>query len=126
LTYYSDQERQVHPACIISPNRTLEVSAIINSIREHNATFAIRSGGHTLNAGAANIESGVTINLRALNAITTDVAGARVYIGAGLKWGEIYAKLDRLGLVIPGGRDADVGVGGFLTGGTIKAMTGLL
>ncbi|EPE31845.1 FAD-binding protein [Glarea lozoyensis ATCC 20868] len=124
LTYYSEQEQKVHPACIISPNSTLEVSAIINSIREHNATFAIRSGGHALNAGAANIENGVTINLRAMNALTTDAAGARVYIGPGLKWTEIYARLDRLGLVIPGGRDGDVGVGGLLTGGGISFFSG--
>jgi FAD/FMN-containing dehydrogenase len=94
------------------------VSSIINIIREHEARFAIRSGGHTLNAGHANIEGGVTINLGALTTISVNAAGTQVSIGAGLRWGDVYKRLDKLGLAVPGGRVADVGVGGLNTGGT--------
>ena len=38
-------------------------------------------------------------------------------IGAGNRWGDVYGKLDALGLTVVGGRVSDVGVGGLLTGG---------
>jgi hypothetical protein len=117
LTYYSQEEQQVHPACIVTPTSSADVSAIVNIIREHDARFAIRSGGHTLNAGAANIEGGVTISLQGLRSITSNVAGTQVSIGPGLKWAEVYAHLDIIGLSVPGGRNGDVGVGGLITGG---------
>jgi FAD/FMN-containing dehydrogenase len=85
LTYYSQQEQQVHLACIISPTSSADVSAIIKIIRQHDARFAIRSGGHTLNAAAANIEGGVTISLQALKSISRNSAGTQVSLGPGLK-----------------------------------------
>jgi FAD/FMN-containing dehydrogenase len=68
--------------------------------------------------GAANIEDGVTLDLSALNQFSISKDTTRVTLGPGLRWGEVYGKLAAYGLAVPGGRSADVGVGGYLLGGT--------
>ena len=85
--------------------------------------FAVRSGGHTGFAGAANINGGVTIDLRLLNSIELNDDKSIASVGPGATWGEVYAKLDPLGLGVAGGRAAQVGVGGLTTGGGISYMS---
>jgi FAD/FMN-containing dehydrogenase len=85
-----------------------------------NCRFAIRSGGHMMNAGAANIADGVTIDLRGLDFVELDKDDNVVSIGPGATWREVYAKLDPLGLSTTGGRTASVGVGGLTVGGGIS------
>ena len=81
--------------------------------------FAIRSGGHTSWPGAANIQGGVTIDLARLNAVDVSIDRNSTGIGPGNRWIDVYTKLDALGLSVPGGRVADVGVGGLTTGGEV-------
>jgi FAD/FMN-containing dehydrogenase len=45
---------------------------------------------------------------------TTDV----VSVGPGTRWQSVYDALDPYSLSVQGGRNGDVGVGGFLTGGS--------
>ncbi|PYI13009.1 FAD-binding domain-containing protein [Aspergillus violaceofuscus CBS 115571] len=66
--------------------------------RERGEPFAIRSGGHGLSAGAANIKDGVTVDLRSISTVEV---------------------LDPLNIIVTGGCDAAIGAGGFLTGGGI-------
>lgn len=40
-----------------------------------------------------------------------------VTLGPGLRWVDVYTALEPLGITVIGGRDADVGVGGFLLAG---------
>lgn len=39
-------------------------------------------------------------------------------VGAGALWGDVYMKMDAVGLAVIGGRAMSIGVGGLLTGGT--------
>ena len=82
--------------------------------------FAIRSGGHTAWAGAANIDGGVTLDLRNLNSVQLNTAEATVSLGAGGSWDLVYSKLDSMNLSVNGGRTAGVGIGGLSTGGGIS------
>lgn len=82
--------------------------------------FAIRSGGHTAWAGAANVEGGVTLDLRKLNSVQVNSAKATVSLGAGGTWDLVYSKLDPMNLSVNGGRTAGVGIGGLSTGGGIS------
>jgi FAD/FMN-containing dehydrogenase len=102
---------------MVAPTSAKDVALIIKILAKKQVAFAIRGGGHTLNAGAANINAGVTINLRSLNNVAVDVKKNIVHVGGGAKWGEVYPKLDALGLSTSGGRVSDVGVGGLSTGG---------
>ena len=74
-------------------------------------------------SGAANIQHGVTIDLRGLNQIAVSHSRIAVTIGAGLRWGQVYTKLATYGLAVAGARSGYVGVGGYLLGGTIKLIS---
>lgn len=117
LTYFSAQAGELSPACIVFPTDSSEVSIVLKTLSKFQIKFAVRGGGHTLNAGASNIDFGVVISLRSMNTVQVSDDKASVRIGGGAKWREVYAHLDPLGLAISGGRVADVGVGGLCTGG---------
>lgn len=68
-------------------------------------------------AGAADTQNGVTIDLSAMRNITVSYGHTITSIGGGARWEDVYLKLDSLGLAVAGGRVAEVGVGGLLTGG---------
>lgn len=131
-SYWSQQAASVEPACIFTPETTEDVSIAVQILTvpdfgltlDANLTptcpFAVRSGGHTSFAGAASIEGGVTVNLRALNSIELNEDSSVASVGAGAKWKDVYSKLDPLHLAVLGGRAGDIGVGGFITGGGIS------
>ncbi|EMR72453.1 putative fad- protein [Eutypa lata UCREL1] len=131
-SYWSQQAASVEPACIFTPETTEDVSIAVQILTvpdlglllDANLTpscpFAVRSGGHTSFAGAASIEGGVTVDLRALNSIELNEDLSVASVGAGAKWKDVYSKLDPLHLAVLGGRAGDIGVGGFTTGGGIS------
>ncbi|KAH6605697.1 oxidoreductase [Trichoderma cornu-damae] len=125
-SYFSQQEAQLRPAVVISPTCVEDVTLAVRHLSSAEdqdgkpVRFAIRSGGHAVDAGAANIDGGVTIDLGRLNTIDVSEDRTTVSIGPGAKWGEVYGKLDGLGLSVAGGRASSVGVGGLTTGGGIS------
>lgn len=131
-SYFSSQEAALDPLCIVFPETTEDVSTTIRtltSISTNNSgsadtkagcRFAIRSGGHSSIAGAANIQDGVTIDLSNLDEIEVSSDQSTVSIGAGNTWYSVYSKLDTLNLTVNGGRTAGVGVGGLSLGGGIS------
>lgn len=78
--------------------------------------IAIRSGGHNF-VTANNVDEGVTIDLGHLNTTTYDSKTNLASIGTGAKWWKVYETLQKHDVLATGGRDGDVGVGGFLLGG---------
>lgn len=79
--------------------------------------FAIRSGGHSPWAEFNNIKDGVTIDLSAMDEVTTSSDHQTASIGPGARWGKVYATLDPLNITVVGGRASRVGVAGLLLGG---------
>jgi hypothetical protein len=67
--------------------------------------------------GSANIESGVTIELRGLKGIRLTEDKSHVTISVGETWGSVYEELEKHGVTVPGGRVGRVGVGGLVLGG---------
>ncbi|KAI1430195.1 putative oxidoreductase [Xylaria sp. FL1777] len=119
-SYYSGQEASLHPACIISPESVDDVAKAVRALTSSTTPacpFAIRSGGHTPAANAANIDGGVTLDLRRLNSININPSQSTVSVGVGNTWDTVYAKLQPLNLSVTGGRSAGVGVGGLSLGG---------
>lgn len=90
-----------------------------NVLVQNACPFAIRSGGHTPfpdnNIGAP----GITIDLSRLNAVSLSntTTGYTASVGPGARWGDVYNYLTPKGIMVPGGRAADVGVGGLVLGG---------
>lgn len=116
-SYWSAQEQSVRPSCILYATSARDVSKALQVIVAKSCEFAVRSGGHGALKGLANVQDGVTIDLRGLNSIEPFRNNSLVAIGGGQTVGNVYAALQPLGLTISGGRSYDVGVGGSTLGG---------
>ena len=92
------------------------------ALNQGNCSFAVRGGGHTPFAGAANIENGVTIDFGSMNQVTVNQNQTITSIGAGARWGSVYSTLDAMNLAVSGGRVSDVGVAGLTLGGKLAAF----
>lgn len=67
----------------------------------------------------------MTIDLSQLNASSYDASRGVASIQPGGRWRNVYANLlNAYNITVTGGRDGDVGVGGFLLGGGISYYTG--
>ncbi|PQE14056.1 oxidoreductase FAD-binding protein [Rutstroemia sp. NJR-2017a BBW] len=122
-SYYTAQEVSIDPACFFSPTSESEIASALSLFSQRKCSFAIKSGGHGIWGGIANIQNGVSIDLAKFN--TLEVASRRnetvAKIGVGMKWGQVYHMLDAQGLAVPGGRWGGVGVGGLTLGGKEKS-----
>ncbi|KAL8992991.1 MAG: hypothetical protein Q9169_006681, partial [Polycauliona sp. 2 TL-2023] len=121
-SYFSQQEAEITPTCVVSPSSEADVSTAIKILAAPDSTakFAIRGGGHTVWKGSANIEDGVTIDMRAINTVEVSKNKTVTSVGAGALWRDVYTVLDEMGLATSGGRAAQVGVGGLTTGGGLS------
>ena len=122
-SYFSAQEAQLSPSCVVSPTSNKDVAtavkalAVVNALSKSRCKFAIRGGGHTPWAGSANIDRGVTIDLRGMHHVSVNADQAIISVGSGAIWGDVYTYLDAMNLSVSGGRVSEVGVGGLTTGG---------
>ena len=116
---YTFTEEQLNPQCILAPSSSQDVSRIVQTLGAAKSLvpFAIRGGGHSPIAGAANADNGITIDLRSMDGIALSSDKRVVSVGAGASWGDVYSALLSQNLSVVGGRATGVGVGGFLTGG---------
>jgi hypothetical protein len=116
---------RLHPWCLVQPRTAEEVSlALTTLISVNNGAgdwhIALRSGGHSI-VGSNNIDNGVTIDLGLLDGVTYDRETDLASVGPGGKWMNVYRNLlDKHNVTVVGGRDGDVGVGGFMLGGGIS------
>ncbi|KAH7304095.1 hypothetical protein B0I35DRAFT_517037 [Stachybotrys elegans] len=122
-SYYSQQAAALSPSCIAAPTSAEQVSVIVRALVGNDCRFAVRSGGHTMHAGSANIACGVTVDLQGLDSIELNQDESIASIGPGATWGQVYQTLDPLGLTVLGGRDATVGVAGLTLGGGISWLS---
>ena len=122
-SYWSKQEASLVPSCIITPTDTRDVVTVVRMLGLLNRNgfvkynFAIRGGGHTPWAGSANVNGGVTIDMRSISDVAVNEDKTVAFVGAGAIWGDVYQKMDSLGLAVVGARGSSIGVGGLLTGG---------
>ncbi|KAF2661146.1 FAD-binding domain-containing protein [Lophiostoma macrostomum CBS 122681] len=120
-------DTQRSPWCFVVPSTTDEISRTIIALQgagngAGDWHIAIRSGGH----GSDNqnsITEGVIIDLSHLNATTFDAATKIASVGTGARWGDVYAEVDKSGVLVTGGRQGVVGVGGLLLGGGVSWYT---
>jgi FAD/FMN-containing dehydrogenase len=114
---WAAQQGNLVPACRVEPTSATEVSTILSIVKSTQCHFAVKSGGHSVNAGASTCANGVTIDLRRLDEVTVSKDRKSVIVGAGNQWSRVYETIEKEDLLVVGGRVADVGVGGLLTGG---------
>lgn len=97
-----------------------EVGEALAIVKKAGCKFAVRSTGHNPNVGFSSAdETGVVLDIRRLQAKDLGEDGV-AHVGAGNTWGEVYAWLEEQKLSAIGGRDRQVGLSGFLLGGSSK------
>lgn len=121
VSYFSHSAR-LSPTCIVQPETVEDVSAAVSTLVQEGGSlssckFAVRSGGNTIWAGAANIEAGVTIDLSKMDSTTYHPENKTASIHTGARWASVYKALEKDKVTVAGGRGGPVGVGGFLLGG---------
>jgi len=106
--------------CFVLPHTSDEVAMALKTLVqadcEGGSDIAVRSGGHS-STGSSSTVNGVTIDLSRLNSTSYNRQANTVSVGPGGRWQYVYAELIQYGVTATGGRDGDVGVGGFLLGG---------
>ncbi|KAI0467577.1 FAD-binding domain-containing protein [Xylaria cf. heliscus] len=107
--------------CFVLPRTSNEVATALTTLVQAggckgNSSIAVRSGGHS-STGSSSIVNGVTIDVSHLNSTSYNAETNIASIGPGGRWQYVYAELIKYGITATGGRDGDVGVGGFLLGG---------
>ena len=108
----------------MQPSNTTEVAQVLELIRKNSVKFAIRGGGHNANPGVNGVDgSGVVIDMSKLNTMSLCEDGIILLVGAGARWGDIYSYLEEHGRTAVGGRQKDVGIGGFMLGGMYEPVS---
>jgi hypothetical protein len=118
-TYFAAFENELKPRCVLQPRSSDEVSKVIKYLvlTPTNVKIAIRGGGHTPWAGAANIQDGLSLDLRKLKGVKLSLSNTVASISAGERWSSVYSTLEKEGLAVAGGRVSKVGVSGLILGG---------
>jgi hypothetical protein len=111
-SYLSGFESDLRPSHIFLPQSKDEVSIFIKTLNPFlkHEKFAIRSAGNQPLPGYANIQDGVTVDLRFL--IGIKIQDEFGWVAAGEKWGAVYEKVTPAGLGTSGSRSANGGIGG--------------
>jgi FAD/FMN-containing dehydrogenase len=126
--YYNIGLAELNPACISLPTSPEDVSAIIkilNADANKDVHFAVKSGGHSPNPGAASIRDGVLIAMRHINGTVLDKEKSLAHIKPGGHWWDAMDVLKGTGQMVVGGRLGVVGIGGYLLQGGVSFLSGM-
>ncbi|KAF4950591.1 hypothetical protein FGADI_8105 [Fusarium gaditjirri] len=119
---------RLYPWCLVLPHNSEEVALALKTLVDLGGgagdwDIAVKSGGHN-SFSANNVANGVTIDLSSMNSTTYNPNTNLASLQPGSRWQYVYADLEKEGVVVAGGRDGDVGVGGFLLGGGTSYFSG--
>jgi FAD/FMN-containing dehydrogenase len=107
-----------HPALIVRPADSADVSLAVRFAREYDLPLAIRSGGHSI-AGHGTIDDGLLIDLSTMQRLRIDPYRRIARAQSGLTWEQYIAAAQKHELATTSGDVASVGVGGLTLGGGI-------
>jgi len=88
---YSEQ------ALVYAPSDADELKQIFEIARKHRRRVTLRAGAHAFDE--QSMGSDIVVLMTRLRGIEVDVVDARMTVGAGTTWGEVFDKLEPLGLV---------------------------
>jgi FAD/FMN-containing dehydrogenase len=111
----------VRPAAIVEAASPQDIAETIAFVRETDAQFVLRSGGHSM-AGYST-GPGIVLDVSRLNRITVDAGGTRARVGPGVTLIQLLTQLAEIRQVVPAGTCPTVGINGLTLGGGIGHMT---
>jgi hypothetical protein len=120
-TYYSANAAQ-HAWCMVLPESTADVQAVVKVLTKEQCPFGIKAGGHSAWKGSNGIAEGVTVDFGYMNATSYNPDTGIVSIQPGARWGSVYELLNQYNVTVVGARTSVVGVGGFTTGGGVSVV----
>lgn len=125
-TYWNAANSVDRPTCMVFPASAQDASASIKTLHKYETVpFNLKSGGHNWNYGSSSTNGGVLISFRPNMQNTTIAADHNTAeVGPGAKWKEVMAELNKYNRCAVGGRNDDVGVGGYVILGGLSYLTG--
>lgn len=111
-------------ACIIFVQNPVEAALALKLITYIQATFAIRSTGHSPAPGFSSIgQSGVLLDLGDMKNLQVSDDRETVTVESGVTWDRVYEELEKYERTAVGGRSTSVGVTGLILGGGMSHFT---
>ncbi len=107
------------PDVVIDAHAPTDVASAVEVVAERGETLTVMGAGH---GRLHEVQGGVAITVRHLDAIDVDVAGRTVRVGAGLTWDPVLTATLRHDLAAPCGSAPGVGVVGYLLGGGLGPL----
>lgn len=104
------------PEYIVRAQSLADVARTIDFARNHRLSIGVRGNGHSY-AGSFLHDSGILLDLSALERIDVDADAGCASVEPGVTGRQLTASLAPHGLAFPTGHGGDVGLSGFLLGG---------
>ncbi|KAJ5091509.1 hypothetical protein NUU61_006379 [Penicillium alfredii] len=102
-----------------------ELAEALDIVKRVGSKFTIRTTGHNPNSGFSSADhTAIVLDIRQFQSKELSSDGV-ARVGSGNTWGEVYVWLEEKKLSAIGGRDQQVGLGGFLLGGGMGALPNL-
>ncbi|RAH57204.1 FAD-binding domain-containing protein [Aspergillus piperis CBS 112811] len=124
-SHSSATESEFEPGCIFCPRNTTDVSRFLSIVKpftdREEIRFAVRSGGQQTTHACANLDNGITVDLKLLQGI--ELRDGIVRIKAGERWGNVYDFLAGHGLAVAGPLSTESGIGGVTLGGGLSLFS---
>ncbi|OJI81203.1 hypothetical protein ASPTUDRAFT_203749 [Aspergillus tubingensis CBS 134.48] len=124
-SHSSATESEFEPGCIFCPRNTTDVSRFLSIVKpftdREEIRFAVRSGGQQTTHACANLDNGITVDLKLLQGI--ELREGIVRIKAGERWGNVYNFLAGHGLAVAGPLSMESGIGGVALGGGLSLFS---
>ncbi|KAH7103141.1 FAD-binding domain-containing protein [Auriculariales sp. MPI-PUGE-AT-0066] len=127
ISYFDDVYHQSASSsevatCSVEPGTAEDVGVILRAIGENLTPFAVKGGGHVMNAGFSST-TGIQIAMSRFKEVSYDAARGTVSLGAGLTCDEVHAALDPLNATFVGARATGVGIAGLILGGGFSFLS---
>jgi FAD/FMN-containing dehydrogenase len=113
---YNTRFNNIHPEAVVRVRDVADVQAVMKWANRFDVQIRARSGGHSY-AGYSTTRNGVVVDLSRLQRIHRSDGNRSVAIGAGAGLMQMYSKLAKAGVTVPGGSCPTVGITGLALGG---------
>jgi len=117
---FNEQYDTIDPAAVALCATATDVQRCIDFARSHGIPLAARSGGHSY--GGYSLTTGLVIDVTPMSRVAPSTRRRTAAIGAGARLIDIYSSLGTVGLLLPGGSCASVGIAGLTLGGGIEVL----
>lgn len=111
-----NQRLRATPAVVVNASSASDVSRAVRCARAAGLTVSARGGGHSDLALAVK-DGAMVVNLQGLDDFRFDDGTMEVWLGPGLRLGQVYSRLHARGRYLPAGFESGPSVGGHVLGG---------